>query len=186
MISVQKTTAGQQQTTRKSPRLCATGILLFGRYAAPQRLELTGDSVRPALCNGDFSGKLHLLLRGNKFPEPVHITPEFTQPVVAVGVVGSVAAQVRFVVADDVLGLYGRVVLHQPLAEFGGKPESFLKICAVWGAAYRPNKRIPGAQAPGIFCVLYAKMKSSIKRAPRKGQIKRSLTPPLTPLVRHF
>ena len=105
MISVQKTTAGQQQTTRKSPRLCATGILLFGRYAAPQRLELTGDSVRLALGDRDLGGELDLLLAGNQRAEPVHIPAELPEPVVAVRVVAGVAAQVRFVVADDVLRL---------------------------------------------------------------------------------
>ena len=111
-----KDTAGKQRVLRlvlrtslsyneKIPGACAPGILLFGRYATPQRLELTGDLVCSALGDRDLGGNPDLLLAGNLCTEPVPVQPELPEPVVAVGVVGSVASKVRFMMADDILRL---------------------------------------------------------------------------------
>ena len=63
--------------------------------------------------------------------KPVHVPAEPDEPVLRVAVVGGVPAGVSLLVAYHVLRLDSRIVLHQPFAEVGGKPERRLKVSAV-------------------------------------------------------
>ena len=104
---------------------------LYGCHAAPQLPKFSRQFVRFALSDGYLGGDPDLLLRRNHRPEPVHVLPEPCEPVLRVAVVGSVAAGASLLVADDVSRLYGRVVLHEALAEVGRKPEGLLEVGAV-------------------------------------------------------
>lgn len=67
----------------------------------------------------------------DQLSEPVHIVPEFRKPVVAVGVPGSVPSEMRFMMAYNILQLYGWIIFHQPVAKLCHKLERFEEVVLV-------------------------------------------------------